>query len=1553
MTTAENSPPPAAHAAPATFWLPLLKGVAATLLLLVMLLLSLLLGLQSNTGLHLLTRSLAHWLSTPDSQVEIGTVHGQIPWDMTIDRLTWADREGIWLSVETARLHWSLTDGWRAQLKIYEVGAKQLHLYRQPHTNPTPPLDSKPILSSLPFGLAYLPTLLVERLQIEELILDAAAYGQAARFVLEGEIKHLSAPNPTAAHPLSDPTQLLAKLQVRPLDAGDTQLNLQATLSPAGSLQSDSQLTFTLDGHEQSGLLAALTGLPAAKGIDFKLAGQGPLATWQGTLAVTLDGMGAVHSQVDFQYADPPVLRMRGQVQGDTALLGPARTALFAPAKPTLDLALQAEWLKTQEIHLSHLTIGTPFAHLNLQGTLALPTQQLTGAAELTIAQLATLAPVTGTPLAGALTATLTTQGHWQQPHLKLTAQATDLAMATWQAKQLDLQWEEPEREESSHRDQLFRGHGTLVGLRSAADLLLGTKPLAWSAQVTRPASGSAQLTRLELTNQTITALMEGKVALGEASGQGRWQITVPHIEAWIKQAAPDQTIQGKGQWSGLFTLNPPTSEKKQQDNPLLTTTLTGEVSALQGLPIALQPLLGSQVQMGGKLALWAGEKLELTDLDLRADSMVWQGAVAANLATQHLTGHIQTQIPQLAPFSTLAGLPLKGSLQVETQLDGPLWTPRLRADFTTPALSMGTVQWENPHLLVTLDRLASPLHGTLKLDLQNLGKQRGIAGQPLSATSFYRLEEPVLQLADLRVVWPTGKVMGEKLRIDLVQRVVEGELTGQSISPGPLVQWLAGEDNPLPPTLEGALALQVQLIKHADKQGVQAVLNAQQIRDAKPTLNGFDRLEQATLNVTLADLWGKPNGTLVGSVSKLRWGSRQIHTTQWQMAGTQTAATVTMSSTGLLATPEQEGEFSLALSKKQRSAVARVIPEAFEIQANGNVGRDNNGVIRGTLAGLTGQIGSDAVRLAEAAHIILTPNGTKAGVGSRLDLDRLQLHYGPARLDGHLHYDAERLDIEGTLHLPLPLLSRLGGPDLQGQAQAHIRLTGGSRQPIGEMTLQLEQVHINDPALESIPPATLQVSARLERGQVNANVLLEKLTSKPITALLLFPVRLGFAPFHFSLPAQGKVDGTLNADAQLTQFALMAVPGLMDTQKVDGQLNIALHVGGTVATPTVEGEIMVRNGSYENGYLGTQLKEIQLNATAHGQTIVMDKLTANDGGQGHLYATGTLSLDVEQGFPFKLDTTLEKGLVVGRDEVQATVSGRITAQGDKNRVVVTGDLTGNEVLLYLAETPSVDMQSVPIDTEIRNGLNVLQAESAQVAPPTSVSLDIALHLPNRVYLRGRGLESEWQGDLTIHGMANAPQIDGQMGVRRGYFEFMDKRFDLRKGIIAFDGATPPQPNLELEAVSKPTNNLVALLSLQGPAFSPTLRLSSEPEVPQDEILAHLLFDRNRQQLTPAQAIGLAMAIEKLHNGGPGLLGRARDTIGVDRLELGGESVESGSVKAGKYLNENIFVGVERGLKQGSGKVSVELELTPNITLETEMDEENKNGVGINWKYDY
>ena len=66
--------------------------------------------------------------------------------------------------------------------------------------------------------------------------------------------------------------------------------------------------------------------------------------------------------------------------------------------------------------------------------------------------------------------------------------------------------------------------------------------------------------------------------------------------------------------------------------------------------------------------------------------------------------------------------------------------------------------------------------------------------------------------------------------------------------------------------------------------------------------------------------------------------------------------------------------------------------------------------------------------------------------------------------------------------------------------------------------------------------------------------------------------------------------------------------------------------------------------------------------------------------------------------------------------------------------------------------------------------------------------LDLTISMPGRIFVRGRGLESEWAGSLTITGTAANPQIQGKIEPVRGSFDFLGKRSVLDQGRIGIQG---------------------------------------------------------------------------------------------------------------------------------------------------------------------
>ena len=85
------------------------------------------------------------------------------------------------------------------------------------------------------------------------------------------------------------------------------------------------------------------------------------------------------------------------------------------------------------------------------------------------------------------------------------------------------------------------------------------------------------------------------------------------------------------------------------------------------------------------------------------------------------------------------------------------------------------------------------------------------------------------------------------------------------------------------------------------------------------------------------------------------------------------------------------------------------------------------------------------------------------------------------------------------------------------------------------------------------------------------------------------------------------------------------------------------------------------------------------------------------------------------------------------------------------------------------------------------------------------------------------------------------------------------------------------------------------------------------------------------------------------------LLGRSRKLLGVDQLAVKntGETLEDSALSAGKYVTEDVYIEVEKGISPETGKASLKWDVTPNVTVDSEVGINAETGLGVQWKWDY
>ncbi|MCH5277781.1 MAG: translocation/assembly module TamB domain-containing protein [Desulfovibrionaceae bacterium] len=604
---------------------------------------------------------------------------------------------------------------------------------------------------------------------------------------------------------------------------------------------------------------------------------------------------------------------------------------------------------------------------------------------------------------------------------------------------------------------------------------------------------------------------------------------------------------------------------------------------------------------------------------------------------------------------------------------------------------------------------------------------------------------------------------------------------------------------------------------------------------------------------------------------------------------------------------------------------------------------------------GSSASTGPWGVRLVKPAFVHYGPSGF-----STPGLDLALEPSGVVHLDGTIN--AQSLNLAGTVDA-LELGSfRAWLPALpEGMVQARLTLTGTPAWPGGDLVIRLNRLQRSGSLL---PPLSCSLKGTLKRdarGAVLDAVLsfppeaMQALGAKQAAASLSLPLSFGADGLPQPVPAaalRGEVlwEGEL---APLWNF----VP--LPDRRLSGQGGLRLAVAGSLERPELTGHVAISQAAYEDLNLGLLLSDIDA-------MVNLDKGTGAAGPLGALGRTrlslkagdgtdGTLTLE---GFvePSTLAVELKGGMdnfkPLRRQDVRMTLSGDATVTGILSAPDVRAALTVNQGELIISHLSGASIPVLPISDA--------EEESAEPPPPAPLgNMDVEVTVPSRFFVRGHGLESDWRGQVRARGPLNAPELVGSLSAARGTLDLLNRTFFLTKGVIILDGGQTINPRLDI-IMTYTASNLEADVNIGGTASRPRLELSSKPAMPQDEIIAQVMFGRPAGKLGHVESLQMAAAVAALAgfgSGGSGAFDVMRKALGTDVVRLGStEGSEGGlggtTLEMGKYINDRVYVGVSQGLDGDSTGAVVNVDLTRHITLDARTTS-TKSEVGVEWSYDY
>ena len=533
--------------------------------------------------------------------------------------------------------------------------------------------------------------------------------------------------------------------------------------------------------------------------------------------------------------------------------------------------------------------------------------------------------------------------------------------------------------------------------------------------------------------------------------------------------------------------------------------------------------------------------------------------------------------------------------------------------------------------------------------------------------------------------------------------------------------------------------------------------------------------------------------------------------------------------------------------------------------------------------------------------------------------------------------------------NLPLTALNGVvKGQDLAGNVTGSARVTGPLTNPAASFNLRGTGLAAKPLRDNGLAPLSLQAAGNYAAMAVD------------ISSLTLD------GPQGLNVTANGKVPFSgqgLGVDVSGSVPLALANRFLADRgSQASGTLSLTVNVSGGFDKPQLRGMFSTSGAQFIDPETNLRLNNINIMGAMEGETITLRQVNAGFGSGGSVSATGTISTNSEANFPANIDIKLDRARYADGKLVVATVDGAISITGplmrdpliagridvDRAEITVPENLGGGAAYVPVRHIHTPKNVQITLDrakVETRRG-----AVPTPTARPTVPRLDIVVNAPNQIFVRGRGLDTELGGSVRLTGPVTNIQPVGSFDLIRGRIAILGQRITFDEGTVTLVGDLNPQINFVARSEG---DDITAIVTVTGTVDNLNIVFSSSPELPQDEVLAHLIFKRSIGELSAFQIAQLAAAAAELAGGSNNsLISKLRQGTGLDDIDVVTDSKGETAVRAGRYIRDNIYLGVEAG-SGGSTKGTVNLDISRNLKIKGALGSEGDSSAGIFYEKDY
>ena len=530
----------------------------------------------------------------------------------------------------------------------------------------------------------------------------------------------------------------------------------------------------------------------------------------------------------------------------------------------------------------------------------------------------------------------------------------------------------------------------------------------------------------------------------------------------------------------------------------------------------------------------------------------------------------------------------------------------------------------------------------------------------------------------------------------------------------------------------------------------------------------------------------------------------------------------------------------------------------------------------------------------------------------------------GKADLDGAT--DIQLVASKVPVQTVLPLVTQ--DVKAQGNWNFIINVHGLTKSPKVEFSSEVEQPVINGISLDQ-----LSILGTMEDQVVNIQQGMIKKADSSIKVRGKLPLGAFVTNAYVTddMTKQFDVYVDMN-EANLSVLPLM----FKEVQSADGAIHGVVHVTGNSSNILANGTVELANGSMKLQSLKKPVTQLKGQLLFRGNHVDMTGSTTM--GKGNAGLSGNIGWK-GSGITSYYGALQMKGIEIGHAFYTGPLDGELYIVDKQDMPALVGAITLHDVVA-----------SIP-----------LTLESSDTSIP--LGLDLTINAKDNVRLYNPLLYDMFlQGKVKFEGTVGEPKASGKLSVNKGYVKYLNNRFKITEGQAKFaSGSIIPELNVRSMANVK---NYRISLQAEGPATQMKLKLSSEPNLSERQIISLLTFGRsvgNTSGVTADDANALlTSSLQSLAFGY--VEDVLQDTLGLDMVNFTTGSLDGKdsrdlkektnlNVTIGKYVVPDLMITLSSGLNNNQLAYGFQYDINRSISATGWINNENKRYLGAQWRY--